>query len=53
MNSQEILKILHDELNLAEEIETNVGVAPTAQEALNSVIDKITLLFPTEILVSQ
>lgn len=53
MNQKQILKILHDELNLVEEIEANVGVAPTAQEALSSVIDKISLLSFTQVLVAE
>jgi hypothetical protein len=53
MNSEQILKILNDELNVIEEIEANVGVAPTAQEALYSVIDKIVLLSLAQELVTK
>jgi hypothetical protein len=44
MESNQILQILRDEFDLAEDIEASVGVAPTAQEALSSAIDKINLL---------
>lgn len=53
MNSEQILKILNDELSVIEEIEASVGVAPTAQEALLSVIDKIALLSASEELVTE
>jgi hypothetical protein len=53
MNSEQILKILNDELSVIEEIEASVGVAPTAQEALSSVIDKIVLLSLTQELVTE
>jgi hypothetical protein len=44
MESIQILQILREEFDLAEDIEASVGVAPTAQEALSSAIDKINLL---------
>ena len=53
MNIEQILKILNDELSVIEEIEASVGVAPTAQEALSSVIDKIVLLSLTQELVTE
>jgi len=52
MNYEQVLKILHDELERAEEIEASVGVPPTAQEALISVIDQIALLVGAEIIVA-
>ena len=50
---EQIIKILRDELSLAEEIEASVGITPTAQEALSSVIDKISLLSFTQVLVAK
>ncbi len=52
MDSQQILKILQDALELAEEVEANVGIAPTAQEALCGVIDQIALLSTAQVLVT-
>ncbi len=54
MESNQILQILREEFDLAEDIEASVGVAPTAQEALSSVIDKVnSLVFLTQVLVSE
>jgi hypothetical protein len=53
METNKILQILHEEFDLAEDIEASTGVAPTAQEALSSAIDKINLLVAAQILVTK
>ncbi|CAB4161394.1 hypothetical protein UFOVP764_49 [uncultured Caudovirales phage] len=53
METNKILQILHEEFDLAEDIEASVGVAPTAQEALSNAIDKINLLVAAQILVTK